>query len=61
MFLILVKSRKKQAGAELCKAQHIFSYLHISLDLATHLLGILTKPAVDGAGSLSVVQLKIYF
>ena len=51
----------KQAGAELCQAQHSLSYLHTSIDLATPLLGMLIQPAVDGAGIMSELQLRIYW
>ena len=46
----------KQAGAELCKAQH-----SLSLDLDTNLLGLIAQPAVDGARSLADQQVKIYW
>ena len=35
--------------------------LHTSLNLATHLLGLLTQLAVAGAGSLAKLQLRIYW
>ena len=45
----------KQAGAELCQAQH-----SLSLDLDTNKLGLITQPAFAGARSLAERQLKIY-
>ena len=45
---------KKQAGAELCQAQH-----SLSLDLASLKLGLLTQPAMAGAGSFAEMQLSI--
>ena len=44
---------EKQAGAELCQAQH-------SLILDTNLLGLITRLAVAGARSLAELQLRIY-
>ena len=38
-----------------------FSELPNSQELATHQLGLITKPAVARAGSLAQVQLKIYW
>ena len=38
-----------------------FSELPTSQELATHQLGLITKPAVARAGSLAQLQLKIYW
>ena len=48
--------KSKQAGAELCQAQH-----SLSLDLDTNFLGLITQPAVGGARSLAELQLRIYW
>ena len=57
----IVKEQCKQAGPELCQAQHSLSQLHTRLDFATPLLGMLTQPAVDRAESFAEVQLRIYW
>ena len=49
------KTEFKQAGAELCQAQH-----SLSLDLDTNSVGLITQPAVAGPRSLTERQLKIY-
>ena len=46
----------KQAGAELCQAQH-----SLSLDLDTDHLGLITQPAMAGVRSLAERQLRIYW
>ena len=46
----------RQAGAELCQAQH-----SLSLDLDTTYLGLITQPAMAGARSLAELQLGIYW
>ena len=48
------KKRGKQAGAELCQAQH-----SLSLDLYTNWRGLITQPAVAGARKLAELQLRI--
>ena len=50
------EQKSKQAGAELCQAQH-----SLSLDLDTNFLGLITQPAVGGARSLAELQLRIYW
>ena len=50
----------KQAGTELCQAQHSLSELNTSLDLATPLQGMLIQPAVDKAASFAELKLRIY-
>ena len=44
----------KQAGAELCQAQH-----SLSLELDTNKLELMTLPAVAGARSFGELQLRI--
>ena len=61
MVLILLDKSQRQAGVELCQAQHSLSKLHNGLDLATPLLGKLTQPAVDRAASFAELQLRIYW
>ena len=48
--------KQRQAGAELCQAQH-----SLSLDLDTNQLGLITQPAVTGARSVAELQLRIYW
>ena len=56
-----VKINRKQAGAALCKAQQSaqLKLATTSSKLATQLPGLLTQPAVAGAGSLDELQQRI--
>ena len=55
----MVQNYWKQAGAELCQAQHSLSKLPTSSELASNLQGGLSQPAVAGTGSLGELQSQI--
>ena len=54
--IVMTQRKKRQAGAELCQAQHSLSF-----DLDTNYLGLITQPAVAGARSLAELQIRIYW